>query len=715
MANKTIASLIAQLKMDSSDFTKGVALSKRETENLKASLEKLAEKAEASGKRASFAMVDMQGVMTRSLGLIAAGLSVGKIYEYSNAWTELNNRLKLVSNGQSDLISKQTDAIRIAMATRSNLGATADLYAKITKAGETMGLSQERIANVTESVNRSMQLSGGSVESTKAAILQFNQALASGVLRGEEFNSISEQTPALLSAIADGLGVNIGQLRAMAKDGQLTSDVVIAAIESQSDAIEKQSAKMQITAEQGLSQFATGMTLFVGRLDAATGASKGFAEGMDWLGESIGAFGDYSEKGREKANRLTDLLELGGFVALKTAERIEALGNGIGAFAASLSLTWDRMVGNVSEKEHIAAVRALGAAIDEESANREQKYIDKQFRMLGVLDSTNEIELKKTKTHEENKNNVKTEAQKLLEQRKAQIDDEAQAKKDTKQAERDAKDFQREQEKAAAWLERQAIKDEQEAKREYDKRAADFERLEANHNSDLEELDRRKSEELAKIVAWEQQHTDEKQRAEELRAKIDKDYARRKTDLEQAEAVRLGRYDRMNAQNRLQMHERFGQAMIAIGGSFAGKLFKINQAFAFAQAAVALPSAVMQSFENGGGYPWGLIPAGLMLAEGLSQLATIKNQSFDSNGGTGGGVASVGGGAAAGSYGPTPGAPLDNIAQGLEGSTKPPEKLLVSFDITGVNDDAIFTGAQFNRLIDEVNDKMGERNMQWSR
>lgn len=84
-----------------------------------------------------------------------------------------------------------------------------------------------------------MAISGASATAAQAALTQFGQALASGQLRGEELNSVMEQTPALAKAIADGMGVSVGELRKKAQDGEMTIEKVIQALERAADSVDK--------------------------------------------------------------------------------------------------------------------------------------------------------------------------------------------------------------------------------------------------------------------------------------------------------------------------------------------------------------------------------------------------------------------------------------------------------------------------------------------
>ncbi|MBN6345382.1 tape measure protein, partial [Escherichia coli] len=123
----------------------------------------------------------------------------------------------------------------IAQRTYQSLDATAQVYQRFADNADRLGLSQQKVAELTETVSKAVAISGASATAAQAALTQFGQALASGQLRGEELNSVMEQTPALAKAIADGMGVSVGELRKKAQDGEMTIEKVIQALERAAD------------------------------------------------------------------------------------------------------------------------------------------------------------------------------------------------------------------------------------------------------------------------------------------------------------------------------------------------------------------------------------------------------------------------------------------------------------------------------------------------
>lgn len=226
----------------------------------------------------------------------AVGATVGGTIRMADSVTTLNNQLKLAT-GSTALASQAYGALfDVAQRSRvsfTELGAT---YAAIARAGGEMGISQQRLLKVTESIANAMTIGGGSAESMKAALVQLGQGLASGTLRGEELNSIMEQTPRLARALADGMGIPIGQLRTMGAEGKITAQAVIEALEKAGPQLMKEVASASMTVGQAMTALHNSTANMIGQLDQASSASYNLASavqsvsgGVDALAASIGA------------------------------------------------------------------------------------------------------------------------------------------------------------------------------------------------------------------------------------------------------------------------------------------------------------------------------------------------------------------------------------------------------------------------------------------
>jgi len=224
--------------------------------------------------------------------LLAATAGLGgakELLDRADAYTRLTNQLRVATQGEEEYQAALEAVVAVARRSNADLDSTANLYGKIAQNAETLGLSQGQVADVTELVAKAMQLSGAEASAASGAILQLGQALGSGALRGDEFNSIMEASPKLMEALAAGLGVAVGELRAMAEAGQLTSDRVVKALLTQKVAIDEVYGKLPQTVGQAMTGLANAGTLFVGKLNEQTGATQSLASGLKFLAENLDA------------------------------------------------------------------------------------------------------------------------------------------------------------------------------------------------------------------------------------------------------------------------------------------------------------------------------------------------------------------------------------------------------------------------------------------
>lgn len=203
-------------------------------------------------------------------GLVAAA-SIQQFVSLGDEFTQITNRLKSVSDSSEEASSAFNLVKKVAGETRSGLGPVADLFTDLTIATEEMGLSQQRVADVAGTFSKALKISGADANASSGAIRQFGQALASGVLRGDEFNSIMEANPAFMREIAKALDVNVGQLRKMAAEGQLTSDVLVKATEEIGGAIDEDFGKTVATVGESITNLRNNFIEFIGKIQEKTG------------------------------------------------------------------------------------------------------------------------------------------------------------------------------------------------------------------------------------------------------------------------------------------------------------------------------------------------------------------------------------------------------------------------------------------------------------
>jgi len=223
-------------------------------------------------------------------GLLAAvGVSFGamEIIQIADEFKNLESRVRLATGAGAAFVTGFDGVKQIANETFTSIENTALLFASISRAGNELKMAQEDILQVTETINQSIKLSGGSAASASAAIVQLVQGLQSGVLRGEEFNSVMEQSPRLARVLADGLGVTIGELRKLAGEGKLTSDVVLKAIQEQSAVINAEFETLPTTFANAVQVLKNNFMLLVGDMDKTLQSSSGLSQGIMDIADNL--------------------------------------------------------------------------------------------------------------------------------------------------------------------------------------------------------------------------------------------------------------------------------------------------------------------------------------------------------------------------------------------------------------------------------------------
>ncbi|UAB18944.1 tape measure protein [Acinetobacter baumannii] len=241
-------------------------------------------------RKGDFASKSMDGlsVATRALAGYMAGLvTVSSAISKMDTYTGLQNRLKLVTNNQAELNKATEDTFQIAQKTYSAWDSVLQVYQRFSDNAETLNLTMDDTARLTETVSKAVAISGASAEAADAALVQFGQALASGTLRGEELNSVMEQTPALAKAIAKGMGITVGELRSVAAEGKITSQEIVKALRNVESDVDALFAKTDITIGQSLTLLNNEITKFVGEAGKGSGAAQTLAEGIQILGNNL--------------------------------------------------------------------------------------------------------------------------------------------------------------------------------------------------------------------------------------------------------------------------------------------------------------------------------------------------------------------------------------------------------------------------------------------
>jgi tape measure domain-containing protein len=261
-------------------------------------------------------------------GGLAAGLSVRELATMADSFSNIQARLKLATRDANEFAQANENIKRISSSSQSGLQETATLYTRISQSLLDVGGTQKQVADVTQALAVSLRLSGATAAESASAMLQFSQAISSGVLRGEEFNAVNEAAPRAMKALADSLNVPVGKLREMAQEGKITRDILVDALGSQLPKLLKEAETLPNTIGAAFQSLKNELLLSVGLLDQVTGASSKAASGIGLIGQAFKGWRDaIGDSGPDSA--ISDRLkEVEGLMdsALKVRKLFNTLG-----------------------------------------------------------------------------------------------------------------------------------------------------------------------------------------------------------------------------------------------------------------------------------------------------------------------------------------------------------------------------------------------------
>lgn len=275
-----IGSLRAELSANHAQFTSDMGKARRSAEVGAAGMSKAMDKAKKS--------FDSSFLSLKSLAAMAGSVYIaGKIIKMADEYTLLDNKLKLVTKSSADLSAVQDGLYEQSLRSHSSYSSSVDLYSRFAKATESIGTSQKDLLRITETLNKAMIISGATQEEAKNGIIQLSQGMASGVLRGEEFNSIMENGSRIARMLSDYLQVDIGQLRKMAAEGQITSETMIKAFSAAAGTIDEEFGKMQPTIAQAMTDLQTVFGRLVSDANKGADGTRSVADEIRKLAETI--------------------------------------------------------------------------------------------------------------------------------------------------------------------------------------------------------------------------------------------------------------------------------------------------------------------------------------------------------------------------------------------------------------------------------------------
>lgn len=267
-------------------MTKGYDSVKTEVKRTQAQVEDFSKTLEQQDRQIS-AMAKSYGFLASSVKSVIAGVSVSEIIGRSDEYISLNNRLKLVTQSQTELALASASTFDIAQKTGAAWDGVADIYSKFSANSKTLNIDQKETARLTETVAKATAMSGSSASAAQDALTQFGQALASNKLQAEEFNSMNDNASGVLDAMARGLGVTRGELRQMMLQGELTGDVIVKSLLKAGNSVDVLYDKTDKTVGQAFTKLNNELIKFVGEASTSSGASVVLADGISTLADNL--------------------------------------------------------------------------------------------------------------------------------------------------------------------------------------------------------------------------------------------------------------------------------------------------------------------------------------------------------------------------------------------------------------------------------------------
>lgn len=226
-------------------------------------------------------------LLKRALGALGLAAFLRNLAQTADAFTNMQNQIKLVTTSEAQLAVVTDELFGIAQRTRASMEGTAEVYTKVARQAKNLGLSQVEVLGFTESLNKAIALSGATAQQAEAGIRQLGQAIGSGALRGDELNSILENTSEVAAVIAKGMGVTIGQLRKLGAEGKITGTKIVEAFSKAREELDERFAKTVPTISQAIQVLENAWTKFIGELDKSTGISAAVARGIMWVADNM--------------------------------------------------------------------------------------------------------------------------------------------------------------------------------------------------------------------------------------------------------------------------------------------------------------------------------------------------------------------------------------------------------------------------------------------
>lgn len=299
----TLRELIIKVSANSQSFQTEIARASRMGADYYKTMQNGGRQAAASVRETRRSVAEltdqMESAKATALGLtgaFAGAFATGHLIALADEWNSVNARLKQASQSTDDFTSSQKQLMDISQKTGTSFSDNANLFSRSAASMREYGYSSSQVLDITEAISTGLKLSGANAQESSSVITQFSQALAQGVLRGEEFNAVNESGDRVIRALAAGMGVARKDLKSMADQGQLTIDKVVPALISQLGKLRNEYGELPQTVSSSATKVENAFMQWVGGANEASGATNtltglldGVANNIDQIATAAGA------------------------------------------------------------------------------------------------------------------------------------------------------------------------------------------------------------------------------------------------------------------------------------------------------------------------------------------------------------------------------------------------------------------------------------------
>ncbi|EBO5078765.1 phage tail tape measure protein [Salmonella enterica] len=290
----TLRELIIKVSANSQSFQTEISRASRMGQDYYKTMQNGGRQAAAASRETQRALAEVTSQLNSAkssamglAGAFAGAYATGHLISLADEWSSVNARLKQASQSTDDFNQSQRTLMDISQRTGTAFSDNANLFARSASSMREFGYSSEEVLNVTEAISTGLKLSGASTAEASSVITQFSQALAQGVLRGEEFNSVNENGDRVIRALASGMGVARKDLKAMADAGQLTADKVVPALISQLGSLREEYNAMPQTVSAATTKIENAFMAWVGGANEASGVSRTLTGALNGIADNI--------------------------------------------------------------------------------------------------------------------------------------------------------------------------------------------------------------------------------------------------------------------------------------------------------------------------------------------------------------------------------------------------------------------------------------------